>query len=77
MNLFLTTQKIKVKTIRRKPELCGDDIPSRHLMLILLKIFKKNTYATIHVQANSPNLNFSTIKKFTIYLYTDIDDVFP
>ena len=70
-------KKLKVKTIRRKPELCGDDIPSRHLMLDSLKNFPKNTYAVIHVQANSPNLNFSTIKKvYDIFMYTDIDDVF-
>ena len=70
-------KKLKIKTIRRKPELCGDDIPSRHLMLDSFKNFPKNTYAVIHVQANSPNLNFSIIKKvYDIFMYTDIDDVF-
>ena len=46
-------------------------------MLDSFKNFPKNTYAVIHVQANSPNLNFSTIKKvYDIFMYTDIDDVF-
>lgn len=70
-------KKLKVNTIRRKPELRGDDVPSRHLMLDSFKNFPKNTYAVIHVQANSPNLKFSTIKKvYDMFMHTDIDDVF-
>jgi CMP-N-acetylneuraminic acid synthetase len=70
-------EKLNVKTIFRKPELRGDSIPSRHLMLDSFKYFPKNTYAVIHVQANSPNLELSKIKKiYDLLLYTNLEDIF-
>jgi CMP-N-acetylneuraminic acid synthetase len=36
-------EKLNVKTIFRKPELRGDAIPSRHLMLDSFKYFPKNS----------------------------------
>ena len=70
-------KKSKVKTIIRSPKLRGDLIPSRHLMLDSFKYFPKETYAVIHVQANSPNLEISKIKKvYDLLLHTDIEDVF-
>jgi CMP-N-acetylneuraminic acid synthetase len=70
-------KKLKVKTIIRSPKLRGDSIPSRHLMLDSFKHFPKKTYAVIHVQANSPNLEISKIKKvYDLLLHTDLEDVF-
>lgn len=70
-------KKLKVKTIIRSPKLRGDSIPSRHLMLDSFKHFPKKTYAVIHVQANSPNLEISKIKKvYDLLLHTDLDDIF-
>ena len=70
-------KKLKVKTIIRSPKLRGDSIPSRHLMLDSFKHFPKETYAVIHVQANSPNLEISKIKKvYDLLLHTDLEDVF-
>ena len=70
-------KKLKVRTIKRTPKLCGDNIPSRHLILNSFKQFPKNTYAVIHVQANSPNLTLSKIKKvYDLLMYTDVEDIF-
>lgn len=70
-------KKLNVKTIFRTPKLRGDSIPSRHLMLDSFKYFPKNTYAVIHVQANSPNLEISTLKKvYDLLFYTDLEDIF-
>lgn len=70
-------KKLKVRTIKRTTKLCGDNVPSRHLMLNSFKYFPKNTYAVIHVQANSPNLNLYTIKKvYDLLMFTDIEDIF-
>ena len=70
-------KKLKVKTIIRSPKLRGDSIPSRHLILDSFKHFPKETYAVIHVQANSPNLEISKIKKvYDLLLHTDIEDIF-
>jgi CMP-N-acetylneuraminic acid synthetase len=70
-------KKLKVKTIKRTAKLCGDNIPSRHLLLDSFNYFPQNTYAVIHVQANSPNLQLSKIKKvYDLLMYTDIEDVF-
>jgi CMP-N-acetylneuraminic acid synthetase len=70
-------KKLKVKTIIRSPKLRGDSIPSRHLMLDSFKHFPKKTYAVIHVQANSPNLEIFKIKKvYDLLLHTDIEDIF-
>ncbi len=70
-------KKLKVKTIIRSPKLRGDSIPSRHLMLDSFKYFPKDTYAVIHVQANSPNLEIEKLKKvYNILKYTDIEDIF-
>jgi len=70
-------KKLKVKTIIRSPKLRGDSIPSRHLMLDSFKHFPKKTYAVIHVQANSPNLEIFKIKKvYDLLLHTDLEDVF-
>lgn len=70
-------KKLKVKTIIRSPKLRSDSIPSRHLMLDSFKYFPKDTYAVIHVQANSPNLEIEKLKKvYNILKYTDIEDIF-
>ena len=70
-------KKLKVRTIKRTTKLCGDNVPSRHLMLNSFKYFPKNTYAVIHVQANSPNLNLYPIKKvYDLLMFTDIEDIF-
>jgi len=70
-------KKMNVKTIFRSPKLRGDSIPSRHLMLDSFKYFPKDTYAVIHVQANSPNLNIKKIKLiYEILKNTSADDIF-
>lgn len=70
-------KKLGAKTILRNPKLLGDEIPSRLLMLDSFKNFPKKTYAVIHVQANSPNLDIENIKKvYQMLKYTNINDIF-
>lgn len=65
------------KTINRNIKLRDDKLPSRILMLDSFKNFPKNTYAVIHVQANSPNLELKKIKLiYEILRKTTVDDIF-
>ena len=69
--------KCGAKIIKRNPNLLGDEIPSRLLILDSFKYFPKNTHGVIHVQANSPNLKVEQIKKcFEIIKYTNVEDIF-
>ena len=71
------SKKLGAKTIERNKNLLANSIPSRVLMMNSFSSFPKNTYAVIHVQANSPNLEIDKIKKiYNILKYTNIQDIF-
>ena len=71
------SKKIGAKTIKRNKDLLDNSMPSRVLMMDSFSSFPKDTYAVIHVQANSPNLEIEKLKKvYNILKYTDIEDIF-
>lgn len=71
------SEKLGAKTIKRNKNLLNHSIPSRVLMMDSFSSFPKDTYAVIHVQANSPNLEIDKLKKvYNILKYTDVDDIF-
>ena len=71
------SKKLGAKTIERNKNLLANSIPSRVLIMDSFSSFPKNTYAVIHVQANSPNLEIDKLKKiYNILKYTDIQDIF-
>ena len=65
------------KIIKRNKNLLEHELPSRFLMDDSFKKFPKKTNAVIHIQANSPNLELSKIRKmYNMLKYTNLDDVY-